>query len=513
MRRMAWCNEGILYTDTCALCKKPVVSQYAPKGPRPVYCVPCWWGGKWNPMDYGREIDWSRSILEQIHELELSVPHTCTTTDTSNENSEYTHHAGHQKNCYMTFHTSLSEDCYYGYGIKKARSCVDCHYCHESELCYESVDVQNCYNLAWSQDCKNCRDSRFIRDCIGCSNCVLCVGLRNKQYCIFNEQLTPAEYEKRISELQFGSHSIFQELLKHFLALQRKHTWKCLQTEMVEDSVGDHLYRARDAYMCFDCSDIEHAAYCSQLQLVSKYCADIYQFGIQSELCYESAMVGYNIYNCQFCFDLVEQCFDLLYCISCAASKNCFGCVGLTHGKNCILNKQYTEREYTELLRTIVEKMRADGEFGEYFPMQFSPFGYNESIAQLWYPMTRDKALKKGWKWQDALPFTKSLETLKTLPDTIQQVLDSLTEEVLACESCHRNYKIIPQELKFYRSQDLPLPRECFPCRRLQRMKLRNPRKLWTRPCMKCGKEMETTYSPERPETVYCEECYLKKVY
>jgi CxxC-x17-CxxC domain-containing protein len=43
-------------------------------------------------------------------------------------------------------------------------------------------------------------------------------------------------------------------------------------------------------------------------------------------------------------------------------------------------------------------------------------------------------------------------------------------------------------------------------------MKMRNPRKLFERDCDKCGREMITTYSPERPEIVYCEECYNRAV-
>ena len=31
--------------------------------------------------------------------------------------------------------------------------------------------------------------------------------------------------------------------------------------------------------------------------------------------------------------------------------------------------------------------------------------------------------------------------------------------------------------------------------------------------CGTCGKEMETSFSPERKERVVCEECYLKEVY
>jgi CxxC-x17-CxxC domain-containing protein len=44
-------------------------------------------------------------------------------------------------------------------------------------------------------------------------------------------------------------------------------------------------------------------------------------------------------------------------------------------------------------------------------------------------------------------------------------------------------------------------------------MKLRNPRKLFDRKCDKCGKDIKTTYAPDRPEIVYCEECYEKEIY
>ena len=46
--------------------------------------------------------------------------------------------------------------------------------------------------------------------------------------------------------------------------------------------------------------------------------------------------------------------------------------------------------------------------------------------------------------------------------------------------------------------------------------------KLWRRSCMcimkshehqeKCNNEFETSYSPDRPEIIYCEGCYQKEV-
>jgi len=29
----------------------------------------------------------------------------------------------------------------------------------------------------------------------------------------------------------------------------------------------------------------------------------------------------------------------------------------------------------------------------------------------------------------------------------------------------------------------------------------------------KCSKSIQTSYSPERPEIVYCEQCYLQEIY
>jgi hypothetical protein len=77
--------------------------------------------------------------------------------------------------------------------------------------------------------------------------------------------------------------------------------------------------------------------------------------------------------------------------------------------------------------------------------------------------------------------------------------------------------------LQFYRRMNLPLPRLCPNCRHYQRLKQRNPLKLWHRTCMcgkaghfhtgKCEVEFETSYAPDRPEIVYCEKCYQQEVY
>ena len=50
--------------------------------------------------------------------------------------------------------------------------------------------------------------------------------------------------------------------------------------------------------------------------------------------------------------------------------------------------------------------MTSDGEWGEFFPIKYSESCYNETIAQLWFPLTKEKALEEGFRWQDDLPGT-----------------------------------------------------------------------------------------------------------
>ncbi|MBT6069137.1 hypothetical protein HOG48_05265 [Candidatus Peregrinibacteria bacterium] len=517
IRRMAWCNEGVLYPDTCASCKKQTVSQFNPKNPRTRYCVQCWWSDKYNSTDYGQDFDFNKTFAEQFHELDLKIPHPTVSTE-MDENCEYTHHAGRNKNCYFIFHATYNEDCMYGYGVKKDKDCIDIHNAFESTLCYECVDIENCYDLGWAQDCFNCGSSRFLQDCIGCTDCFMCIGLRNKKFCFLNKQLTQEEYKEKLSTINTGSHIQMTKLWQQYIKLLKTFGFRHLQNTMVENGSGDHLIKAKNAFYCFDCNNIEESKFISQVQLGTKYCYDMYQFGNNMELCYEGAMVGSDVYKVLFGILCIGKTSNVTYCINTYNnSSNCFGCIGLKKNKFCILNKQYSEEEYNSLVPKIIQHMKQTNEYGEFFSPSLSHTAYNETMAQLWYPMTKQQVLEKGWNWEDDLPGTYGKETteIENLPDTIQKISDDIIDEVLACSHCKKNYKITAKELKFYKKNHYPLPRYCFNCRRSARMQLRNPRKFWQRICDQnnCQNQFYSTYSPKGWERVYCDGCYKKEVY
>ena len=164
------------------------------------------------------------------------------------------------------------------------------------------------------------------------------------------------------------------------------------------------------------------------------------------------------------------------------------------------------------MVKKITGQMKANGEYGKFFPAAASPFAYNESVAYEYFPLTREEALKKGYQWKERDPRNYLKQTI-VIPDKIGEVPDSVVDETLACEKCEKNYKIINPELKFYKKMGLPVPHQCPDCRHEERIRYRTDKALYGRSCDKCGTKISTSYAPDRPEKVYCESCYLKEVY
>jgi hypothetical protein len=160
--------------------------------------------------------------------------------------------------------------------------------------------------------------------------------------------------------------------------------------------------------------------------------------------------------------------------------------------------------------------MQETKEWGEFFPVATAPFGYNESKASEWYPLSKKEVLHHGWAWSEyEAPHPQVAKTIPAsrLPPSIAEIPDSILQWAIVCEKTGKPFKIIRQELDFYRRSGLPVPHREPKQRHYDRLARTNPCKLFARECAKCKKDIQTTYAPDRPEKVYCEECYLKEVY
>ncbi|MBI4836443.1 MAG: hypothetical protein HY817_04250 [Candidatus Abawacabacteria bacterium] len=507
-RRLAFRNMWHLYNRKCDLSGKAIISMYAPDSGYTVYENQEWWSDKWDALSYGREIDWNKSIIMQIHELIKVVPKFATQNSTS-ENCNYSNMVSQSKNCYLAFGCVESEDCFYGHIIGKCKQSMDIMYTYGSERCYECVDCRDSYNLKFSKDCDNCSDSSFLENCKSCKHCFGCFGLRHKEYHFFNQPCSQEQYEHKLAEFRVIS-TEKKKVIQSQLAELRKQTpvlyMHCIGNE---DCSVDYIYYSKNVHDSYDVTHAEDCRYCTTTK--GKDCYDITYARVENELGYEDLFVqGYNIL---FSRDCVVNNQHLIYCGNCFSCKNCFACVGLRSKEYCILNRQYSKEEYESLLPKLVTLMQQHNEWGEFFPMTLSLFAYNESAANEYFPLTKEQAQAQGLRWKDNNEINQYTGPKVQPPDDITQVSESILKEILTCETCQKNYRIVAQEFAFYQEQNISIPKECFFCRNKRRLLSRNPRKLFHRNCTKCNTALQTTYAPERPEKILCENCYLKETY
>jgi len=557
-RRFMFRNERSLYKHKCVLCGKNIISMYPSASIFPIYCHECWWGDGWNPLSYGIEYNYAKPFMVQFKELLQRVP-KLNLFSRNSVNCQYANLVGESKNVYLSYSViGGSEDVFYSKIIDNAKNIFDSFSVANSEQAYENTASDHNYNCAFLFKSRQCMDSQFLFDCVNCRHCFLSSNLRNKEYVIRNKKYSKENFFQELKKIDLGSYKVFKDLKEQFFNLRRISVHRYANIMKSVGSTGDDLSNTKNARIVFDAHEVENVKYGFRVPTLKDSMDTDFQ-GISSELIYEYIVGGKNDSLVRFSIAQMENVRDASYSDYCFSSSNIFGCVGLRRREYCILNKQYSKEEYEELVPKIIKHMNdmpyVDKKgriykYGEFFPPELSPFCYNETIAQEYFPLTKEQAIEQGYSWKDPEPRNYQITiTPDQLPDHIKDVPDSIIEEIIGCahkekcnEQCTQAFKIIPDELQFLRKMNLPLPRLCPNCRHYQRLKQRNPLKLWHRKCMCAGKksetrneklgtgytyentiahfhgndpclnEFETSYSPERPEIVYCEACYNVEV-
>lgn len=104
----------------------------------------------------------------------------------------------HSKNVFRGFDIYESRDVSYSHDGLKATDCSDICFFDGTELCYESTSLIG-YGYRFTNFCRDSYNLFYCDNCHSCKNCFGCVGLRRKEYCVFNKQYDPDEYEKTVS--------------------------------------------------------------------------------------------------------------------------------------------------------------------------------------------------------------------------------------------------------------------------------------------------------------------------
>ncbi|MBU0647752.1 hypothetical protein KJ855_01075, partial [Patescibacteria group bacterium] len=553
IRRMTYRNERALYQKKCAAAGKDLVAIYTPESSIRVYDYEHWWSDGWSAMDFGRDYDFGRSFFSQFKDLMYEVPWP-PVFNSQAENSDYCNQTAEMKNCYLVFASREDENVMYGNNLIRCRDCMDLFECNDLEYCNSCINCNQGYNLNFCHKTINCSDSAFLYDCANCHNCFGCTNLRNKSFRIWNKQYTKEEYEQEIKKYNLGSYQKTTEYYQRYRQEYLKSLHKYAHIVKSENCTGDDIYDSKNCLNCFNLKMGENDKNIIWGLLGLKDSQDCYAIGVNGELCYENlaSVSNHHVIASMVIFN----CSNISYSMNCHGCNDLFGCVGLRKKEYCIFNKQYSKEEYEKLVPKIIEHMNEmpyidsktrEYRYGEFFPSELSPFAYNETIAQEHFALTKEKAGANGYQWKNFEEKTYQPTTgWQDLVDDIKQADDKVTDELILCRywdnnneeaanhGCTKVYKILPQELVFYQKYNLPLPRFCPNCRYFLRLKKKNEYKLFERNCQchghksfndlyinagihfhadnKCPNNFWTPYNPQKPEIVYCEECYVGEV-
>src|SRR3989338_9260557 len=287
----------------------------------------------------------------------------------------------------------------------------------KNEWLYECMIARNCYQLKYSQFNIACIDSQFLYDCKNCFNCFMCVQLVDKKYHFKNKKHTKGEYEEILNDYKLDTFSGVEKAQKEYDNFVLKYPHKYVNNIQNLNCTGDIISTSKNLKNCFIAKNSENCRY-SDLFVDDKDCSDITLTG-ESQECYEGTVLDHSQLNFFGLFSVKSQ--DIRYTQHCHNCKHCFGCVGLRNANYCIFNKQYTKEEYEKLMPKIIGHMNKmpyvdhignSYGYGEFYPIEMSPFGYNETYAPEITPLVKDEAKKRGYNWQENIQKTTGKETL-----------------------------------------------------------------------------------------------------
>jgi hypothetical protein len=314
-------------------------------------------------------------------------------------------------------------------------------------------------------------------------SCCLSSNLRNKSYVFRNEQLTKEEYKEAIAILQLQTYTGQKKAKDEFREIAERAIHKYAHIKNSVNTMGDFIENSKNVYHSYGLVDAENAKYVFYGINTTRDSQDLIGTG-RVEECYELTYSGRGANRVVLSLSCGGGSKNIYYCHDCRGCSNCFGCVGLSKKQYCIFNKQYSKEEVV--------------------------------------------SLRYKWKDMEQKTHTPTMQS-DMLPDNIHDVTEAICNEVIECPNqgkiemqCVSAYRILPDELSFYKQMNLPLPRYCPNCRYHQRLVWKNPFRFYKRSCMcdlpnhdhtgDCPNKFETSYAPDRPEKVYCEKCYQQEV-
>ena len=503
-RRFAFMNEQSLYKRKCDNSWKNLIGIFSPDKNYIVYDQDFW--RAFNRKTY--KIDnYQWDFKDNISELLLHTP-IANRAVLNCENSDYANQVRETKNSYMCFNCIDIEDCFYIYKwVSHNQNCIDCDKIDHCSVCFSSTQLRNCMFLFFCENCSDCSNSYYLLNCVWCHDCYNCNNLVNKSYCINNKQYTKQEYQEIISKTKNE---------------RRKPNWEinyiwCTQKDC-DSSFWDNLVWCKKTLFCYELTDCENVKYSWDVMGMK----DTYDTRwINAQFCLESYL-AWEDHHCWFLFESRSNT-NSRYSIYCHNSQNIFWCVWLQNKKYCIYNKQYTKEEYNQIVPKIIAQMIRNEEWWEFFNPSIAFYWYNETMAMEKYPLTKQEAWDRWYKWSDyeaPLPHVEKIVQWKKLPkqgcgvikEKKPDILEKILNYAIVCEVSNKPFRITKQEIEFYIEYNIPLPTKHPDIRHKERFIKRNPTTLKLISCDGCWEEILSVYKKWEWRKILCEKCFYKNI-
>lgn len=515
MRRFVHLSVLRLFQRSCEAPghDESMISIYPPECPFPVYDYQYFTGDEFDPFTFGRDYT-GGSPLAMLLELRHQFPMpSFLNRDPSSINSDYSNGGRNLKNGYYVTSCYDVEDAWYCTLLRKSQLIMDSHQIDGSELVYEGVSSDRVYNSSFVYFSSNCAESMFLFDCINTTNCFGGVNLRNKQYCVFNEQRTKEEYEQFIASLYPLSRNNLEDYKAKFWQLVKQQPMNASRIIGSQNVTGFKIKHSRDLFDVGDAENAEHIRH-ADLALAHKDSMDFFASGGNSSRVYGVTNVGSQSNNVRFS---VSSKFisDSEFVFNSKNLSNCFMCFGLQNKSYCILNKQYEPDEYFARVDAIKTEMLGRGEYADGLGLEFSGQAYNMSQVQFVFPLDDDTIRALGG-FVAAIPEPNvaglDLIVASDVPQTIEDTSDDILQSALQCEVTGRPFRIEPSELAFYQKMRLPLPTKHPAVRIEQRLQLAPEGRQFATTCHNCSRDITSGFNPAEGYLLYCPDCYREIV-
>lgn len=513
--RYSFANYTTLFKRECSVTNhnEKMISSI-PEGTKfPVYDFDYYWYGDRDWFLSGKSCNPVTPFFEQFKDLFLISPQHALTRDPSNVNSEYTSYGSQLKNCYYVFGGMNAENIMFSLWPMNTKDSLDLLISVNSNLVYEGVYPENCYNCNFIYFSSDCIDCNLIYDCRNCNDCFGCANLRNKKYCIWNIQYSKEDYFNKINEFNLGNKEELKDNKSKFENIIHSLPVRATRNEHSKNVFGNYLINSRDCISTTWAMNSENLVH-TDFVISTR---DSYDCSIsaKTERMYSTSAVGSISFDVKFSVfgrDL-QECEYTMNCKNC---QYCFGCIGLMNAKFCIFNTRYSEEEYWKILDDLKVKMLESGEYGEFFPLSMSPFPYNASLSNILYNIPKEKVLKLGgWWYDDKTNLPNGMKIIETneIESDIKNVTDNILDIGIISERNGKPFKIIKNELEFYKRKNVAIPSLTPYERIVDRFKYVNNFKVFGDKCFNCQKNILSSYATSDGFKPYCDDCYKKEIY